>query len=548
FDVLCESGSTDDATDDSGESPATWMERRIVLLIDYHHLTMRDRTRMLDQAEEMIRREMAPNEMIMVAALADGLRVEQRFTTDTDEVIETLDRMKFDASLFARDSTATTGKEYFDALTTLMDVLAQYDGAKAVVMLSQASSRGDVKQAWLDEVAQHAGFARTVIYPAIARTYEMPEPKAGLRSTKDGAGGKRILTELAVATGGSMSVRTDDLSSSYRMAQRDLSCRYILGHYLNAEEALQAQTVKIAVDRESAQLRYPSRIRMSSEAERRKSRLRAAFVDPERFENPLMRARVVPIQPRSWGSWDAIVALSFPVPVTFDGAEIDLRARLTRGSNEVDRFREHFSVPPLEMAGIATHPVSLLGNTTLKTGAHSMTVVLTSPDLSEIATASVQFEVPEVPRREAFIRGPVLAREVGEGIAVRASSERQRPATALDDIVGDGKELEPLLVHEVFSTETVLAGCVVCSEGNGLAKNGGVLDRRIIDEEGHTTHVLDPLDLDLVATKTGNLRCQRVLDRLPASTLDPGEYHLEITVVDHSGKSMARQSTPLRVR
>ena len=287
---------------------------------------------------------------------------------------------------------------------------------------------------------------------------------------------------------------------------------------------------------------------MSSDAERRELRLSAVFIDPERFENPLMRVRVDPIQPRSWSSWDTIVALSFPVPVTFDGARVDVRARLERGSTEVDQFHEQFSVPPLEMAGIATHPVSLFGDTTLKSGAHTMTVVLTSPDLSEIATARVEFEVPEVPRGQTFVRGPVLAREVGEGLVVRASSEKRRQVTVLDDIVGDDRTLEPLLLHEVSSSETVLAGCVVCAEGNGVARNGGVLDRRIVDEEGRTVHLLEPLELDLVATRTGKLRCQRVLDRFPASTLTPGEYRLEITVVDHSGKSVARQSTPLRVR
>ena len=115
--------------------------RRIVFLVDYYHLDVEDRGRALDQLIQMVQQGKTSGEEIMVAALAGGLRIEQNFTGSLDRVRDALTRMKYDVTLFAPDSRALRGRQYFDDLSTLMDVLAQYDGAKGVVLVSPVLSR-----------------------------------------------------------------------------------------------------------------------------------------------------------------------------------------------------------------------------------------------------------------------------------------------------------------------------------------------------------------------------------------------------------------------
>ena len=138
-----------------------------------------------------------------------------------------LQRMAHDSTLWPIEfNLGTNGRGYFDDLTTLMDVVDGYPGSKAVVMFSgltvlSAQVRTDN---WFNDVAMHATSARAGIYPSFT---------PGLTAV----GGPRVsqdLSRLANQSGGRMPYFTSDLSMSYRRAERDLSCRYSLGVYVNA--------------------------------------------------------------------------------------------------------------------------------------------------------------------------------------------------------------------------------------------------------------------------------------------------------------------------
>ena len=100
-----------------------------------------------------------------------------------------------------------------------MDVLWEYDGAKAVVLVSPVLARADVMQTWFDDVAQRAAASRVAIYPARARWMTAPTTRRGTSRSRGGAGGTRILSQLAHDSGGRMSAHSDDLSIAYAAAQ-----------------------------------------------------------------------------------------------------------------------------------------------------------------------------------------------------------------------------------------------------------------------------------------------------------------------------------------
>ena len=184
-DVFCDAGALAPPTKlASGEYPEPVDgDRKIVIVVDYYHLDQLDRRRVLDETAAMLRDRKTPNEQVMIAAIAEGLRIEQRFTKDLDEILDTLHRMNYDVTLFATETRGKVGKEYFEAIATLMDVLEAYDGPKAVLLQSAVKSRGDLKQSGLDDIIERAAMSRTSFYPGYARWMKTPTPRRGTRCT-----------------------------------------------------------------------------------------------------------------------------------------------------------------------------------------------------------------------------------------------------------------------------------------------------------------------------------------------------------------------------
>jgi len=141
FDVSCPAGEQGAPRvlepGEQREPVAPEQKRKMVILLDYYHLGTINRGESTRGAAGLILQNKTPGEEVMIAGLANGLRIEQRFTSDTDALLSTLQRMDHDASLYAMDfGSGVTDRAFFDNLSTLMDVLGEYEGPKAVVMFT----------------------------------------------------------------------------------------------------------------------------------------------------------------------------------------------------------------------------------------------------------------------------------------------------------------------------------------------------------------------------------------------------------------------------
>jgi len=517
--------------------------RKIVLLIDYFFLSHPDRAQVIEGLKQQIGAAMTPSDEFMVAAIAPRLRIEQRFTSDPQEVLDTLDRMYHDATLFAADLTNATGGEYLDALASLMDVLEPYPGAKAVVMYSAAVSRGDVTVASFENVARRAAGARTIIYPTRTSWMNAPEPRRGMHRPKGGAGGVRILPLLAIGTGGrALDIRTQDLSLSLARAQRDLACRHTLGFDLPSDQADRSHDVGISVIKPDLEVSYPVRFRLWSDEERRESRLRAAFVDPENFENTLVRAGVFPVRPKGKG-WETLVTLHFPMPNDGNGNHVELKATLERpGVRKVEEYVKTF---PVELSSSGSVPVTVFGDSpSVRPGPIDLTIALSRPGREHVVTAAVSTVIPPVPRKGDFILGPILARVLDAGVLIRADQDEQQEETALDRVLSHGQSIEPLLIHDIDATERLLVYWQACS-ADKKRKSGSVrIERTVYSEDEEVAYELDVAEVAL--EPSGKLGCGGKLDEIPANTLAPGRYRLEVRIVD-GGKTLGSETTPLMV-
>ncbi len=546
LDEVCPLGAAADAAPigvNDLREPAAELPRRIVLLLDYFYLTQQDRARVIDGLKRQLPSLMTPSDEIMIAAIAPRLRIEQRFTNDPQNVLDSLDRMYHDATLFAADLTNATGAEYLDALTSLMDVLEPYDGAKAVVMYSSAVSRGDVTVAAFEDIAQRAASARTIVYPTRTSWMQTQEPRRGSYRPKGGAGGARILAVLAAGTGGRvLEAGIADLSLSLARAQRDLGCRHTIGFHLPADQAERSHDVGMWMRKPGLEVLYPLRMRLWSEDERRESRLRAAFVDAENFEHALVRAAVFPLRPSGKG-WDTLVTLHFPLPNDGHGNQVEFEAALVRpGAKKVETYSNSFSVDLGE--GPTTSVTILADSTAVRPGPIELTIALSRPGRKNVVTTVVSTEIPPVPRGGDFLLGPVLARVLNEGVLIRADREEEQEESELDRILSQGQSIEPLLVHDIKASDQLLIYWQACSGDKKRRARPARVERTVYTETGEVAHRLE--DAEIALEPVGKLSCGGKLDTISANTLVPGRYRLEISIVD-GGETITSETTPLMV-
>lgn len=547
FDVYCPEGGLPEPTEAKRHETRPLqpdIARKIVLAVDYTNIRMNNKAPVVNQAQWMVQNYKTDAEEIMIVSIADGLRIEQPFSRSKGQAVGTLNRMEHDVTLWGRDfQQGVSGETYFDNLSTLMDIMAQYDGAKTVVMFSEFMGGGSRDwDIWYNDVAQRAANSQTAFYPVAAY---------GLGGGP--AGGPAGLARLANESGGRMTFNSNDLSLGYVRAQRDMSCRYTLGHYLEPKKGRQKNKVRVYVrgdrEQEAKQVRYPEQIKMWTDEELQDSALRAAHADPGPFQNPLIRSFVFPIAPRSATSWDTLVAVNFDMPVEPEGVDIDLSATLLKGTAISKQYKgTRFHVAPPKDGG-DERMVTLVGEGKIKPGDHRLNIVLSRADGDRKPhTTQAIINLPEVPEGELFVNGPFLARAVPDGVLIRSGDSgrsKKGGPSPLEQVIGPDASWEPLFVYQIGPDDTLLAAWSACIVGGDLPTDA-TIERHVLDDDGKVVHELDALPLR--ADKKGKVRCYEELDSLPGGTLQPGDYMLRILAKDSGGKELVSESVPLLVQ
>jgi VWFA-related protein len=523
FDVICPDPGQGEpkaiTLEEQREPVGPEPERRLVLAFDYYNLQHANRAAALQWGKVITSRDMQAGDGIMIVALADGLRIEQRFTGSPVKVLHTLERMEHDTSLYGREFGSITPRSFLDNLAVLADVLAQYPGPKSVVLFSEWMDRADDWDIFFQETAEHAAAARMTIYPVWAPGLEVGGP----------TGGSPTLARLANESGGRFTRNVNDLSMAYVLARRDLACRYAIGFYVDPEGSQKGRRISVRVKNKAYSTRAPERARLFSEAQRRDSMLRAAFADPGPNESPLLRAHAYPFRPLSNKAWEAFFGVSFPLYLEETGASRVIGASLDAAHLNIETVSDRYDFPAPGSGEPGVRPITLYGLRKIKPGPHTFTVVVAEPDSQKISTAQLDFSVPDVPQGELVVRGPLLARVDPEGIRMRVD-DQELEGSKLDDLIGDAGFV-PLLVSHVEPSHELIAAWAICSTGAGVP-SGARVERRV-RAEGEIVHQLDPVPLDLQGKK--KLACQSGLDKLPANTLEEGKYRFEVAVVGAKG-------------
>lgn len=167
--------------------------RRIVLAFDYLHLGSKrsDQTRpgsgfennlvlteTLENLRSALAKKEARDEEIMLVALTGGIRVEQPFTRNRQEVLRSLERMEHDITLWNGNFAHLNELSLFRSLEALVTVLAspRFPGSKAVVLFTRGDGPGASYEPQFRSLSAIASQSRVGFYPVDARGLTTLQP------------------------------------------------------------------------------------------------------------------------------------------------------------------------------------------------------------------------------------------------------------------------------------------------------------------------------------------------------------------------------------
>ena len=272
---------------------------------------------------------------------------------------------------------------------------------------------------------------------------------------------------------------------------------------------------------------HPSKYTFRSQQAKLESRVRSAFVAPELYETGVVRAHVFPLRPESRKVWNALLAVSFPVPLAETKGEDATRmfgAVLARGSKIVHRFDRSITLHP-EGREVTSDPrITFLEPVVLEPGGYELRVVMSDPHGESPHATRLEVEVPPIPKDKLFLTGPILGRAAGVNVVVTGGGQGS------DDKVGGTHSFEPLLVQQLDGPVDLVAlteACAIGKPGKGGAPAANVA-RALRREDG--TLIGDLPVQGIRPEGEERVRCEHLVDRLPGTALQDGTYVFEVVM------------------
>jgi VWFA-related protein len=151
-------------------------QRLLVVYFDLRAMPASDRSRAFTAAQDFVRTKMQTNDLLAVMTESDGVKVRQDFTSNQNQLLQTLDQLKADPG---PDTGATVDADrQLISLHTAVQMLAPLNGKKAVIYFTEPLDRR-TESAELRPLIDAAIRANVAFYTVDARgLIEGPRPEA----------------------------------------------------------------------------------------------------------------------------------------------------------------------------------------------------------------------------------------------------------------------------------------------------------------------------------------------------------------------------------
>lgn len=565
--------------------------RLLVLFFDLAGMTTSDQIRAQQAALSFLSTRMGKSDLVAVMTYDTALEVLQDFTADRDKLTGIvrglpIGEVGMSNGSTGDDSEGDSGAAYSQdesefnifntdrklaALESAVKMLGTLPEKKALVYFASGMTRTGIdNQAQLRATVNAAIRSNVSFYPVDARGLVATAPLGDATQASQGGQGmysgssqrtaqenfqgqQETLYALASDTGGKALLDQNDLALGIQQAQKDISSYYILGYY-SSNGALDGgyRRVKVRVGGGlNAKLDYRSGYFASKEFRR--------YTSSDR-ERQLQEALMLgdPVTDLSLALEVNYFRLArdryfVPVSVKIPGTDIELARTGGAESTRLDfigevrdakgapqgMVRDEITVKLKgESAGqLSTRNLEYDTGFTLQPGSYTLKFLARENETGKMGTFETKFIVPDLTsQRQALpISSVVLGYQREKLDTAVASAERNNKLIAANPLVHDGVKLVPSVTRvfrknhdmyvylEAYQPEATSTKFMVAT----LTFYRG----KVKAFESHPLRIADGLNAKSKAVP--------VSFSVPLSTLEPGKYKCQVTVVNPSSQSFA---------
>jgi VWFA-related protein len=578
--------------------------RLMALYFDMTAMPPSDQMRALDAAESFVRTQMRPGDLISILRYAGGsVDVLADFTVDRDRLLSILETMMVgEGQGFGESSgdasTSDTGAAFgqddsefntfnndrqLSALQTAAKMLGQLSEKKSLIYFASGLRlHGLDNQAQLHATIDDAIRAGVSFWPIDARGLVAQAPlgdatkgsqgnigmytgAVALAVTSDFQQSQDTLYALAGDTGGKALFDYNDLTKGIALAERTISSYYILGYYAaNTAQDGKFRRIKITLNNgEAANLDY----RQGYYADKKFSRFSTA--DKERqLEDALMLPDPIT---------DLTIAMEIdyfqlnsaeyfvPIVVKIPGRELALAKRGGAEHTLLDfigeikdnygttvtnlRDKMNIKLSDATATELAKRPIEYDAGFTVLPGKYTIKFLARDAETGRIGTYQANFIIPNLNKveKQLPISSVVLSSQrvdLSQALFNATKNKDQREkAEAANPLVEGGQKLIPS-VTRVFSKSRDMYVYLQAYEQSAPSVQPVVA---FVSFYQGQTKALETQPIEVKDGMNNRLKTMPLAFDIALSSLPPGEYDCQVTVLDPTGQKVNFWRAPVRI-
>ena len=578
-------------------------KRLLVLFFDFSSMQPAEQIRAQQSALKFLAEQMTPSDMVSIMTLGATVQVVQDFTGDRDRLTRVIKSFHIgEASELAieADTGDANSGEYTGAafiadetefnifntdrklagLESAVRMLAPLPEKKALVYFSAGVPKTGVENhSQIESTINAAIRANVSFYPVDARGLVALAPggdasKAAPRGTSVFTGQavtaqkqkfndqQETLFTLAEDTGGKALLDSNDLTLGIQQAREDLGSYYVLGYYDNNPAADgKFRRVQISVSKQyQAQLDYREGYFTAKEFNKSTSS------DKERqLQEALILGDPVTDLPLALEiNYFRLVGDHYfvPVAVKIAGSEIALSRRGAGDTTEFDfvgqvtdtrgqvkaNVRDTIKVKMGEGAAqLATKNIQYDTGFTLSPGKYRLKFLARENQAGKMGTFETDFTVPNVNADQKGLRvSSVVWSGQRQPVSEAIGAGGNQKLLVNHPLVHEGQKLIPSITRALTTKQNLFVYFEVYDPAQQPAtKKPNVVAAVSFYRQGRKAFESAPLQLSaLSTTRQGTMPVQF---QIPLSTLKPGRYTCQVSVIDETAKKFEFLRAPMVV-
>ena len=574
--------------------------RLLALYFDMSAMPPADQIRALSAAEDFIRKQMTPADLVAIMAYSGGeVLVHEDFTADRERLLSTIQTMIVgedeDAPAAVTGGTfGQNGGEFaifrtdrqLAALQTAAKMLGNLNEKKSLIYFASGLRlNGNDNQAQLRATINAATRAGVAFFTIDARGLvasspmgDATRPTPGGNGAYTGAAAMGVITQLqrsqdtlwslAEDTGGKALLDVNNLGLGIENAQKAITSYYVLGYYTsNTELDGKQRKIKITLTGGlTATLEYRESYFAGKEFKKfttadKERQLEDAFMLGDPITEITMALEVNYFQ---LNSAEYFVPITIKIPgselaiAKRGGAEqtrIDFMGEI-RSGGPANNIRDYIPIKLTDAtaAELANRPITIDSGFSVLPGKYKLKFLVRDAETGRIGTYETSLDIPnlrKIPSSNLAISSVVLSsqrQEMSEAL-YNANKDKEKSQTqqAVNPLVQDGQKLIPS-VTRVFSKQKPMWVYLQAYQQNYDPDQPApqALAAFVTFYRGNTK-AFETTPVTISERVANRLNTMPIKLNFPLDALVPGEYSLQVTVLNPVNQKAAFWQAPVMV-